>query len=187
MNGYACSEQDVLLDTYGPEIAGIAHLSASAGTFALRRAHYFNEAGYFNETGHESSVGVEQQQALTNYIMNGDFDAEQKMIVHNLRRVVDIAKRYANCGVSFFDLVRENNPGLIGALEKFEVEGRFCFSAYATQCIRQYIERAITNRNNRASSGVSSNIPARVCAIADAGCFALESLENIGGCNDGLA
>ena len=51
MNGYACSEQDVLLDTYGPEIAGIGHLSASAGTFALRRARYFNESGYFNETG----------------------------------------------------------------------------------------------------------------------------------------
>jgi len=51
MSGFACSEQDVLLDAYGPEIAGIGHLPASAGTFALRRARYFNESGYFSETG----------------------------------------------------------------------------------------------------------------------------------------
>jgi hypothetical protein len=45
MNGYAGSEEDVLLGTYEPETAGIGHLSASPGTFSLRRVHYFTEAG----------------------------------------------------------------------------------------------------------------------------------------------
>lgn len=49
--GLLVRNQDGLLDTYGPEIAGIGHLPASAGTFTLRRARYFNESGYFSETG----------------------------------------------------------------------------------------------------------------------------------------
>ncbi len=161
MNGYVCSEQDVLLDTCNPETAEVENLSASAGTFALRRAHYFNETGCFNEVGHEPSLSAEQQPVSTSLVGDDDFAAEQKMIAHNLRLVVDIANRYANRGVALFDLVREDNPGLACALEKHEVEGRFCFSAYATQCIRQYIKRAITNQNNRMSSGTSPDIPSQ--------------------------
>jgi len=42
MNEHACSEEDVLCK---PEIAGIAHLPTSGGTFSLRRALYFTKPG----------------------------------------------------------------------------------------------------------------------------------------------
>lgn len=129
-------------DGSGAGSAETGHAPVSAGTFALRRARYFNEAGQ------EPLSSAGQQQALTNPIGNDDLNAEQKMAACNLRLVVDIANRYANHGMSLFDLVREDNPGLVYALEKSEVEGRFCFSAYATQCIRQYIERAIMSQGN---------------------------------------
>lgn len=45
MNGYACSKEVVLLDTYGMETAEIVIFPASAGTFSLRRSHYFNATG----------------------------------------------------------------------------------------------------------------------------------------------
>lgn len=154
MNGYAGSEEDVLLGTYEPETAGIGHLSASAGTFSLRRVHYFTETG-------EPLLSAEQQQVLTNLIRDGVPAAKSKMIVHSLRLVINIAKRYTNRGLGFFELVREGNQGLIHALEKFEPEVSFRFSAYATQCIRQYIERAITNQDNCTSTDASPVIPSQ--------------------------
>lgn len=138
-------------------------LPASMGTFALRRAQYFNEASYFNELGYssesgqESSLSAEQQLALTNLMRNGDFVAKQKMIARSLPLVVDIAKRYTNRGVPLLNLLKEGKQGLIYALEEFKAEDRFHFSAYAAQCIRQYIERAISNQNNNRAGGVSGH------------------------------
>lgn len=154
MNEHACSEEDVLCE---PEAAGIAHLPTSAGTFSLRRAHYFTKTK--KPLLAAEQLTVEQQQALIKLIREGDVGAKQKMIAHNMHLVVDFAKRYANSGPAPLDLVREGNQGLIHALEKFDPEGGSSFSAYAALCIRQHIERTITNQNNRTPTGASPNIP----------------------------
>jgi DNA-directed RNA polymerase sigma subunit (sigma70/sigma32) len=41
--------------------------------------------------------------------------------------VVNIAKHYANRGLTLLDLVEEGNLGLIHALEKFRPRARLCF------------------------------------------------------------
>jgi RNA polymerase nonessential primary-like sigma factor len=77
----------------------------------------------------------------------GDFEARQRLIEHNLRLVVSIAKHYTNRGLALPDLIEEGNLGLIHALEKFDAERGFRFTTYATWWIRQAVERAIMNQS----------------------------------------
>jgi RNA polymerase nonessential primary-like sigma factor len=102
---------------------------------------------YLNEIGANPLLTAEQEGVLTRRVRAGDFEARQKMIEHNLRLVVNIAKHYLNRGIPLLDLVEEGNLGLMHALEKFEPERGFRFSTYATWWIRQNIERAIMNQS----------------------------------------
>jgi len=102
---------------------------------------------YLNEIGQAPLLTAEEEVALARRTVLGDFEARQTMIERNLRLVVNIAKHYANRGLTLLDLVEEGNLGLIHALEKFRPERGFRFSTYATWWIRQNIERAIMNQS----------------------------------------
>src|SRR5262245_44751739 len=73
-------------------------------------------------------------------------EARNGLIVANLRLVVHIAKKYANHGLPFMDLIQEGNIGLMRAVEKFEHERGHKFSTYAFWWIKQGIERAIADK-----------------------------------------
>ncbi len=102
---------------------------------------------YLNEIGRESLLTPQEERELALRMRQGDFEARQRMIQHNLRLVVNIAKHYLNRGLSLLDLIEEGNLGLMHALDKFEPERGFRFSTYATWWIRQNIERAIMNQS----------------------------------------
>jgi RNA polymerase nonessential primary-like sigma factor len=102
---------------------------------------------YLNEIGKSPLLTPDQERALSRRVVQGDFEARQKMIEHNLRLVVNIAKHYINRGMTLLDLIEEGNIGLMHALEKFDPERGFRFSTYATWWIRQSIERSIMNQS----------------------------------------
>lgn len=102
---------------------------------------------YLNEIGQSPLLTPAEELEYARANRDGDFEARQKMIEHNLRLVVSIAKHYLNRGLTLADLIEEGNLGLIHALEKFDPERGFRFTTYATWWIRQSIERAIMNQS----------------------------------------
>ena len=102
---------------------------------------------YLNDIGNNALLTPDEERALARRVVQGDFEARQRMIEHNLRLVVNIAKHYINRGMALLDLIEEGNIGLMHALEKFDPERGFRFSTYPTWWIRQSIERAIMNQS----------------------------------------
>jgi RNA polymerase primary sigma factor len=88
----------------------------------------------------------QEEAALAERIGQGDQDAWQDLVRHNLRLVVSIARRYSGQGLEFSDLVQEGNLGLMRAARGFDSSFGTKFSTYATWWIKQAMGRAVSNK-----------------------------------------
>src|SRR4030095_2662835 len=98
---------------------------------------------YLRDIRRAPLFNAQQEYSMACRAHDGDFDARQRMIEHNLRLVVSIAKNYLGRGLPLPDLIEEGNLGLMHAIAKFEPERGFRFSTYASLWVRQSVERAI--------------------------------------------
>ncbi len=84
---------------------------------------------------------LEEREALTRSVSAGQA-AQKEMIRHNVRLVINIAKKHYRGDVELRDLVQEGCIGLMKAVEKFEIKRGYRFSTYAFNWIRQAVTRA---------------------------------------------
>ena len=73
-------------------------------------------------------------------LMDTDFEkARESLIVHNLRLVVYIAKKFEGSGVGLEDLISIGTIGLIKAVNTFSKEKNIKLATYASRCIENEI------------------------------------------------
>jgi len=82
-------------------------------------------------------------------IENKDEEAINKLIVHNLRLVVYIAKKFENTGVPVDDLSSIGTMGLIKAVRSFVPSKNIKFATYASRCVENEILMFLRRRSNK--------------------------------------
>ena len=97
--------------------------------------------------------GAEEQQALEG-LERGDESEKQRLIEHNLRLVVYIARRFENTGVNLEDLISIGTIGLIKAIGTYRRDRNIRLATYASRCIENEILmhiRKIANQKTEVS------------------------------------
>lgn len=103
---------------------------------------------YFESLKPYEKLTREQERELGFKIQKGDRKALNKLVEHNLRFVVNIAKGYRERGVPFADLISEGNLGLIHAASKYDPNKDIRFISYAVWWVRCYINDFIESQIN---------------------------------------
>ncbi|MBQ9845443.1 MAG: sigma-70 family RNA polymerase sigma factor [Oscillospiraceae bacterium] len=78
-----------------------------------------------------------------------DRTIKEKMIVHNLRLVIYIAKKFENSAVSVEDLTSIGSLGLIKAVNSFKPSKNIKFATYASRCVENEILMFLRKHSNR--------------------------------------
>lgn len=79
----------------------------------------------------------------------GDVDARNVLIEHNLRLVVFLAKKYTSTGYDLEDLVSIGTIGLIKGITTYKIDKNIRLATYASRCITNEILMYIRKNKNR--------------------------------------
>ena len=80
---------------------------------------------------------------------DGDEEARQALIEHNLRLVVYIAKKYEGTGIGLEDLISIGTLGLIKAVGTFRTDRNIKLATYASRCIENEILMYLRKKSSR--------------------------------------
>lgn len=104
----------------------------------------------------------EEEAEYIRQLESGDStEARSKLIEHNLRLVVYIAKKFDNTGVGVEDLISIGTIGLIKAINTFDSEKKNKLATYASRCIENEILMYL-RKNSRLRYEVSIDEPLNI-------------------------
>ena len=103
----------------------------------------------------------EELEAIEKLDSKDSADARSKLIEHNLRLVVYIAKKFDNTGVGVEDLISIGTIGLIKSINTFNKDKNIKLATYASRCIENEILMYL-RRNSKTRVEVSIDEPLNV-------------------------
>lgn len=103
----------------------------------------------------------EEAEVIKRLSDKNDEGAKSKLIEHNLRLVVYIAKKFDNTGVGVEDLISIGTIGLIKAINSYKPDKNIKLATYASRCIENEILMYL-RRNNKTKMEVSIDEPLNV-------------------------
>lgn len=101
---------------------------------AANYVHYINGSEQL-----PAPLSKEEEEAAFRLMATDCDTARETLIVHNLRLVVYIAKKFENTGIWLEDLVSIGTVGLIKAVNTFSVDKKIKLATYASRCIENEI------------------------------------------------
>ena len=134
----------------------------AAAIASLRAKLYQVEVDYINgpDTLPPPLTGEKEHECLEK-LESGDTKARELLIVHNLRLVVYIAKKFESTGVQIEDLISIGTLGLIKAVNTFRLSKNIKLATYASRCIENEILMYL-RKTNPAKAEVSYFEPLNV-------------------------
>lgn len=130
---------------------------------------------FINENNNEDSIfyiggndvlpeplSIDEEKYLVNlFEEKDDENARTKLIEHNLRLVVYIAKKFENTGINVEDLISIGTIGLVKSINTFKSDKNIKLATYASRCIENEILMYL-RRNTRTKSEISIDEPLNV-------------------------
>lgn len=99
---------------------------------------------YLSELNKIKVLTKEEEKNLFTQYKQGDLSQRDKLITHNLRFVVSIAKHYQNQGILLEDLIEEGNIGLIRQIDKYDPDKDLKFITYQVWWIKQQMMECLS-------------------------------------------
>ena len=121
----------------------------------------------------------DEEEELLKILHLGSEDTKQKLIEHNLRLVVYIAKKFENTGLDIEDLISVGSIGLIKAVNSFKYEKNIKLATYSSRCIENeilmHLRKVLKNRGDVSidepirtdGDGTEINLGDIVCCTTD--------------------
>ena len=118
----------------------------------LQKLGFFRESGIFYIGGSDvlpPPLKGEEERLTLEALEQGSEDARQRLVEHNLRLVVYIARRFESTGINLEDLISIGTIGLIKAIETYKLDKKIRLATYASRCIENEILMHIRKTANQ--------------------------------------
>ncbi len=104
-------------------------------------SYFFKSSCYYINSNNilPAPLNEEDEEKYLLLAKDGDLDARNQLITHNLRLVVYIAKKFESTKISIEDLISIGSMGLIKGVQTFKMEKNIKLATYASRCIENEI------------------------------------------------
>ena len=128
------------------------------GLLSILKGVFLNIGSYSNSIFPEP-LSIKDEEINITLMLNGDKEARNKLIEHNLRLVAHIVKKYETKLIDTDDLISIGTIGLIKAIDSYSLDKSTRITTYAARCIENEILMYFrTNKKNNNTVSLNDSI-----------------------------